>query len=153
MESAKRKKTARVVPPLDDDQVEVRVSSGAARAKTATPPVARAQNLALGLLEVMIGQVADYIENSHAVERLVRAQTSRVLRELAHDPQLTALIRAQAYEYLRELTAHPEILEPLVRAQVDRYLGHQTAVKPKSHEKAEPVAPKRKRTTREVKID
>ncbi len=107
-----------------EGDVEVRVSPRAPRAKISTPPVTRAQNLATALVEAIIGQVAEYIEHSPAVEKLIRAQTTRVLKELAHDPQLTALIRAQAEQYLAELVAHPEILEPLVRSQIDRYLDN-----------------------------
>lgn len=105
----------------DEGTVQVRVSPRAPRA-AATPPGTRAQNLATALVEAVIGQVADYIEHSPGVERLIRAQTTQVLKELAHDPQLTALIRSQAEQYLAELVAHPEILEPLVRTQVDLYL-------------------------------
>jgi hypothetical protein len=123
METAKRKKRA-VKPAPEEGDVQVRVSSRTPHVQKTTPPVTRAQNLAMGLLEGIIGQVADYIENSHAVERLIRAQTSQVLRELAHDPQLTGLIRSQAEQYVAELTIHPEILEPLIREQVDRYLDH-----------------------------
>lgn len=109
---------------VEDDAVEVRVSTRTPKARVATPPVTRAQNLAAGLLDALIGQVADYVEHSHAVERLIRAQTGQVLRELAQDPHLTNLIRTQAEAYVAELVAHPEILEPLVRTQVDRYLEH-----------------------------
>lgn len=123
MESERRKRTG-VPLDADEDSVRVRVSKRAPRAKASTPPAARAVNLATALLEAVIGQLADYIESSHAVEKLIRVQTSQLLRELAQDPQLTLLIRAQAEQYLAELAAHPEILEPLVRAQVDRYVDH-----------------------------
>jgi hypothetical protein len=101
----------------------VRVSARTPRASP--PPIARAQTLATGLLDALIGQVADYVEHSHAVERLIRAQTGQVLRELARDPQLKGLIRAQVEEYVAELVAHPEILEPLVKSQVERYLARE----------------------------
>jgi hypothetical protein len=119
----KRKKSA---PPLDadDGSVSVRVSPRAPHARTETPPITRAQNLATGLLEAFVGQLADYIATSPAVEKLIRAQTRRVLQELAHDAELTRLIRAQADQYLAELTAHPERLEPLVRSQVEHYLDY-----------------------------
>ncbi len=109
--------------------IEVRVSpraprQGAPSLPRATPPLTRAQNLVTALLEGVIGQLAEYVENSPAVERLVRAQTARVLRELAHDAQVSVLIRSYAEQYVAELTAHPEILEPLVRVQVDRYLEY-----------------------------
>jgi hypothetical protein len=101
----------------------VRVSTRAPRAKPAAGTVKRASNLAVGLLEAVIGQLADYIETSPAVERLIRAQTTKVLRELARDPEFTALLRAQADQYISELISQPEILEPLVQEQVDRYLA------------------------------
>lgn len=122
MAKTRRKKVAAPVKAAGDE-VEVRVSTRAPRA--ATPPVTRAQNLAAGLLDALIGQVADYVEHSHAVERLIRAQTGQVLRELARDPQLKGLIRAQVEEYVAELVAHPEILEPLVQSQVERYLARE----------------------------
>lgn len=126
----KRRKQATVPIAPEDNSVPVRVSPRSPHAQTAlpkrssTPPVTRAQNLATAMLEALIGQLADYIENSHAVEKLIRAQTTTVLRELAHDPQLAVLIRSHAEQYLAELVSHPKILEPLVIAQVDRYLEH-----------------------------
>lgn len=119
MATTRRKKSPAAVS--EENLVSVRVSPRAPRA-AAVPPTTRAQNLATALVEAVIGQVADYIEHSPAVERLIRAQTTQVLKELARDPQLTALIRSQAEQYLAELIAHPEILEPLVRTQVDLYL-------------------------------
>lgn len=123
MQATRRKKRAAPVPP-QDDSVQVRVSARAPRANSATPPVTRAHNLATALLEGVIGQLANYIENSHAVEKLIRAQTAQVLRELAHDPHLSELIRGQAEQQLAELVRRPEILEPLARVQLDRYLDH-----------------------------
>lgn len=121
MEKAKRKRAASP-PPADDDAVEVRVSARTPRVVPAASPAARAQNFAMALVETMLGQLADYVENSPAVEKLIQVQTTKVLRELARDPQLAALIRAQAEQYLVELASKPEILEPLVKAQVERTL-------------------------------
>lgn len=124
MEKAAPRRRANAARQSDENDVEVRVSKHSPRARVSTPPVARAQNLATALLEGFIGQLADYIENSSAVERLIRVQTTQVLRELAHDPRIAGLMRAQVERYVTELIAHPEILEPLVRVQVDRYLDH-----------------------------
>lgn len=132
MENKRRKKATVPIEP-EDNSIPVRVSPRSPRTqaeppkRSATPPMARAHNLATAMLETLIGQLADYIENSHAVEKLIRAQTTTVLRELAHDPQLAALIRSQAEQYLADLVSRPEILEPLVIAQVDRYLEHLTS--------------------------
>jgi hypothetical protein len=153
MAAAKRKRASARERLEADDEVPVRVSSRSPRAPHSTPPVTRAQNLAVGLLEAMIGQLADYIENSHAIERLIRAQMTQVLRELTHDPKLTAWIRAQAQEFLQELAARPEILEPLVRAQVDRYLAHLEAEKDKRADLRPPIVPKPKRAAKKVKLD
>ncbi len=138
MQSSKPRKQVTAIPPDDEDGgVEVRISTRAPKAKTATPPVRRASNLAVGLLEAIIGQLADYIETSPAVERLIRAQTSQVLRELAHDPGLTAVFREQVDQYIAELTAKPEILEPLVRSQVDRYLAEKNGKPPTKRRKTQ----------------
>lgn len=140
MQTARRKK---IIPvETDDNAVDVRISPRAPRAKISTPPTARAQSLATALLETMIGQIADYVENSRAVEKLIRAQTTQVLRELASDPRLSALIRSQAEQYVAELIAHPEILEPLVRVQVDRYLANHTKPRGKAPEHEKMVKPK-----------
>jgi hypothetical protein len=161
MERTRRKKTTLPLES-DTDGVEVRVSPRAPRAKVATPPVTRAQNLATALLEGVIGQLADYIENSHAVEKLIRAQTTQVLRELAHDPQFTALIRSQAEQYVAELVSRPEILEPLVRDQFDRYLDHllqdstrlqMLAEKIKEERPPPPKPRKRKTRTKEIILE
>lgn len=105
----------------DEDAVQVRVSKRTPRGKPEPrTPISRAQLLATGLLEAVIGQVADYIESSPAVERLIRAQTRQVLHELARAPEFNDLIKAQARQYIVELAAHPEILETLVRAQAER---------------------------------
>lgn len=123
MENIRKRKTS-VPSGSDDNAVHVRVSNRAPHSKPAPrTPVSRAQTLATGLLEAVIGQVADYIETSSAVERLIRTQTRQVLHELAHDPEFNALIQAQARQYVSELASHPEILEPLIRAQIDRYLA------------------------------
>jgi hypothetical protein len=131
-------KSERAALPLDDeDAVEVRVSTKMPRARPTASSVSRAQGLATGLLEAIIGQLAEYIETSPAVEKLIRAQTTKVLRELARDPELSALFRAQMDEYLAELASNPQILEPIVRAQVDRYLakGSHRAPEPKHKKK------------------
>ncbi len=156
----KRPRKKRAPRNADEGAVEVRVSPHAPRAQVATPRVTRAQNLATALLEGVIGQLADYIENSHAVEKLIRAQTTQVLKELARDPQLTALIRSQAEQYLAELVAHPEILEPLVRSQVDRYLDNlwsdsvrSQAVSEKIEQGKAALAERRKRKKRPTAIN
>lgn len=157
---------------LEEGAVQVRVSSRAPRGGGDVSPrgdvspkrlyATRAQNLATALLEGVIGQLADYIENSHAVEKLIRAQTRQVLRELARDPQLTALIRSQTEQYIAELVAHPEILEPLVRTQVDRYLDNllrdsvrmqAVAEKIKQGEPSPPAPRKRIAHTSKIKLD
>lgn len=152
MAAAKRKKPSARKPLRDEDEIPVRVSSRTPRAKQETPPLARAQDLAVGLLDATIGQLADYIESSHAVERLLKAQTRQVLREVAADPQLAALIRTLAQEFLHELTAHPETLEPLVRAQVDRYLANLEAAKPTAPGTPPPVE-KPKRKAKQVNLE
>lgn len=158
-----RKKPSRASP--EDNSVPVRVSARSPRVQAvppkrpATPPVARAQNLATAMLEALIGQLADYIENSHAVEKLIRAQTAHVLHELARDPQLANLIRAQAEQYVAELVSRPEILEPLVRVQLDLYLDHlkndparRAAFMDRIQENPPPKPPKR-RPKPEIKIE
>jgi hypothetical protein len=167
MENGRRKKNT-IPLEADDDSVQVRVSARAPRSKDvsakrlSTPPAARARNLATAMLEGVIGQLAGYVENSHAVEKLIRAQTRQVLRELARDPQLTTLIRAQGEQYLAELAAHPEILEPIVRVQVDRYLDHllrdparlqAVAEKIKKGETSMPVTRQRKPRARKVALE
>lgn len=157
MATTRRKKSSAAVP--EENLVSVRVSPRAPRA-AAVPPTTRAQNLATALVEAVIGQVADYIEHSPAVERLIRAQTTQALKELAHDPQLTALIRTQADQYLAELIAHPEILEPLVRAQIDRYLDklwgdsvRMQAISEKIEQGKSAAPPTRKRKKRSQEIN
>ncbi|MCC7164216.1 MAG: hypothetical protein IT331_17100 [Anaerolineae bacterium] len=152
METTRKRKP---LLPLDskDDTVEIRVSARAPRAKPAPPtPVGRAQMLATGLLEAVIGQVADYIESSNAVERLIRTQTRRVLHQLVQDPEFNALIQAQARQYAAELAAHPEILEPLVRAHVNRYLAENVPANTTVHQTDTKDAPKRKRKPRKTEI-
>lgn len=168
MENARRKKTTIPLEAEDDDSVRVRVSPRAPHSRDgsakrpSTPPTARALNLATAVLEAVIGQLADYVENSPAVEKLIHAQTTRALHELARDPQLTALIRTQAEQYLAELAARPEILEPLVRAQVDRYLEHllsepallqAVAEKISTHKTSMPVARPRKPRVKKVNLE
>ncbi len=162
MKTTRRKKTAAPIE-LNDDAVDVRVSPRAPSSKDvsgkrpSTPPTRRAQTLATALLEGIISQLAEYVENSHAVEKLIRAQTTIVLRELARDPQLTMLIHAQAEQYVAELTAQPEILEPLVRAQVDRYLEYWLKDSGRRKAVAEKIkrseSPPHKRRPRATKLD
>lgn len=154
MENTRKRKTPHPIES-DEDAVEVRVSARTPRARPVTrTPVSRAQTLATGLLEAVISQVADYIETSNAVERLIRNQTRQVLHELAHDPEFTALIHLQARQYVAELASHPEILETFVRAQVDRYLGEKGGGQTSSHTpqtKVDALKP-RKRKPRKAEI-
>lgn len=154
METTRKRKTPTPTEP-DDNAVRVRVSNRAPHSKPAPrTPVSRAQTLATGLLEAVIGQVADYIETSSAVERLIRTQTRQVLHELARDPEFNALIQAQARQYVSELASHPEILGPLVRAQVDRYLAGDISphVSPNKPEENVGTRKPRKRKPRRTEI-
>lgn len=156
MENTRKRKASQPIES-DDNAVPVRVSPRTPRSKPPPrTPVRRAQSLATGLLEAVIGQVADYIESSSAVERLIRTQTRQVLHELAHDPEFNALIQAQARQYVAELASHPEILEPLVRAQVDRYLGTdaspQSAIRKSAVDGETPKPRKRKPRKTEITL-
>ncbi len=108
----------------DDNTVEVRVSAKAPSARKQRESRKPRRNLAALLLDVVVEQLGEYLESSSSVERLIRTQTDRLLRELTHDPELGALIRVQVEQYIQELAAQPEKLAPLVRAQGDRYLAH-----------------------------
>jgi hypothetical protein len=101
----------------DDNTVEVRVSPQAQRARPARSAGERARSLAQALVETANSELGDYIESSPAFDKLIRARTERVLRELAADPeQLEPLMRAQSDAALAHLLAHPEKLEPLFEA-------------------------------------
>lgn len=127
--------------------VELRVSSRAPRARRPRPSARTGRLVATVLLDTVVDQIADYIENSAAVEKLVRAQLRRVLAELAQDPELTALVRAGIEKYVAELAANPSPLQPLIRAEVERYLAANKEpaapipVSPSFPEPAAPVSP------------
>jgi hypothetical protein len=110
----------------NDNEVLVRVSPRAPRERTSRK---RQRGLTQSLLDTVVNQVGDYVKESPAVERLVRVQTERVLRELKNDPALAELVRAQAEQYIDELLAHPAKLEALVRL-LRRTEREQAAVPP-----------------------
>ena len=54
---------------------------------------------------------------------------------------------------LKEMDEHPEILEPLVRAQVDRYLANSDGATTKTPETPPPMVRKPKRTAKKVNLE